>query len=124
MTNVVMWDVTPYVLQLLFTLNVRSSLILFTLMMEAIRASETSVVTSQAASKPRIRHSSIYMLFYFPILSCITFKLTSLLSSEFQRSCLLRLRVYYLPVYISHQDRPATDMSHLLSVSLGFPGLS
>jgi hypothetical protein len=47
--NAVFWDVTPrdaFVLQLLVTVNVlRSSLILFTLMMEAIRSSETSVLT-------------------------------------------------------------------------------
>jgi hypothetical protein len=46
MKNAIFWDVTPCsVLQLLVTANVSNSLILFTLMMEVIHSSETSVLT-------------------------------------------------------------------------------
>jgi hypothetical protein len=40
-------------------------LILFTLIVEAIRASETSVLTSHTLSFPIIRHSSSVNLFLF-----------------------------------------------------------
>jgi hypothetical protein len=51
MTNAVFWDVTSYIVflpsmrQLLVTTNAHSSLIPFTLMMEALHSSETSVLT-------------------------------------------------------------------------------
>jgi hypothetical protein len=44
MKNAVYWDVTPCVLLLLVITKVTSSLILITLMMEALRSSETSVL--------------------------------------------------------------------------------
>jgi hypothetical protein len=56
------------VLRLLVTANIPSSLILVTLMMEAIRSSETSVLTRDTASHLRIRHSLLHSLLFPPIL--------------------------------------------------------
>jgi hypothetical protein len=114
MKNVVFWDVTPCgfrknrrfgetyrnMLQLLLTANTfPSSLILFTLMMEAISSSENFCsYKSHTALRPRRGHSSGNLLFpeclvVFPKSSSFTF----VRCWNFRFSCVLGLHCSILP---------------------------
>jgi hypothetical protein len=55
------------------------------------------------------------------VFSAVTFRPTSLLAS-IRVSGFSLWYVFYLPVDLHHQHRPAADVTHLISVPPGFPG--